>query len=340
MNAVALPPRWIGTQFEHRQSAHCESGTIASLLRHNGLPISEPMAFGISAALTFAYLPFLKFGGLPMFAYRMPPGQVIRGLTRRLGVRMHIARFHGATAAMDALDAHLAAGRPVGVQASAYWLSYFPPDMRFHFNAHNLVVYGKRDDQYLISDPVIDIRVECDAEALKKARFTRGVMAPKGLMYYPERLPARINLPKAIRAAIRRTTGMMRYTPVPIIGVRGIHTVARRMARLKAADEHRNKLLLGHIVRMQEEIGTGGAGFRFLYASFLEEAAEMLERPRLLAIADELTAAGDEWRRFALDAARMCKNRLPLDYARLADQLHHCANLEDATYKRLRAEVK
>ena len=33
---------------------------------------------------------------------------------------------------------------------------------------------------------------------------------------------------------------------------------------------------LGNIVRMQEEIGTGGGGFRFMYAAFLQEAGDVL----------------------------------------------------------------
>ena len=37
--------------FEHRQSAHCESGVMASLLSQAGLPMSEPMAFGLASGL-------------------------------------------------------------------------------------------------------------------------------------------------------------------------------------------------------------------------------------------------------------------------------------------------
>jgi hypothetical protein len=340
MNGGQRPCGDIEIPFDHQQSAHCESGAITSLLRHANMPISEPMAFGVSAALSYAYLPFLKFGGLPLFAYRMPPGQVIRGLTKRLGIRMHFERFRNPAAGMEALDHHLSDGRVVGIQTSAYWLTYFPPDMRFHFNAHNLVVYGKRGNSYLISDPVIDIRVECDAEALKKARFTRGVLAPKGLLYYPEFIPTHIDISGATRKAIRFTTGMMLYTPVPILGIRGIRTVARKIRKLDAREQHHNKLLLGHIVRMQEEIGTGGAGFRFLYASFLQEAAALLEKPRLTAIAAELTAAGDEWRRFALHAAKMCKDRMPMDYGLLADELSRCAECEENIYRQLRIEMK
>lgn len=336
MNAVAATV----VPFDHQQSAHCESGVISSLLRHNGVAISEPMAFGISAGLGYAYLPFLKFGGLPLFAYRMPPGHIIRGLTKRLGIKMHMEKFREPAAGTRALDQHLAEGRAVGIQTSAFWLSYFPPDMRFHFNAHNLVVYGKRDNQYLISDPVIDILVECEAEALQKARFTRGVLAPKGLLYYPQHIPKQMDMREAARKGILYTTGMMVHVPVPIIGTRGIRLVSRKIRKLDPREEAHNKLLLGHIVRMQEEIGTGGAGFRFLYASFLQEAAALLDKPKLSVLAERLTAVGDEWRRFALHAAKMCKGRMPMDYGMLADQLLACADQEEVIYRELRAEVK
>ncbi len=326
--------------YQHRQSAHCESGAISGLLRHAGLDISEPMAFGIAAGMTYAYLPFVKMGGLPLFAYRMPPGKVISGLTRRLGIGMRSETFRSADAGMAALDGHLQAGRVVGLQASAYWLGYFPPDMRFHFNAHNLVVYGRRGDHYLISDPVIGHVVECSAAELKKARFTRGVMAPRGRLYYPVSVPAQPSMKQAIVKAIRFTTGMMLRTPLPILGVRGMRMVARRIERLDPAADHANKQLLGHIVRMQEEIGTGGAGFRFLYASFLQQAADIVERPALAEAARELTDVGDLWREFALNTAKMCKDRLPMDFALLAGQLRQCADGEASVYRRLRAAVQ
>ena len=35
----------------------------------------------------------------------------------------------------------------------------------------------------------------------------------------------------------------------------------------------------------------------------------------------------------------MCKDRMPTDFDKLADQLGKCADLEQAVYRRLRAEV-
>jgi hypothetical protein len=49
--------------FKHQQSAHCESGVTASMLSHNGLKLSEPMAFGLAGALAFAYIPLVNLSG-------------------------------------------------------------------------------------------------------------------------------------------------------------------------------------------------------------------------------------------------------------------------------------
>ena len=55
-------------------------------------------------------------------------------------------------------------------------------------------------------------------------------------------------------------------------------------------------------------------------------------------IADELATAGDEWRSFALNAAKMCKQRMEMDHDLLADQLLKCADMEAAVHRRLRSK--
>ncbi|GHD48028.1 Butirosin biosynthesis protein H, N-terminal [Marinobacter persicus] len=325
------------TDFDHQQTAHCESGAVAALLRHNGLDLSEPMVFGLSSALTYAYIPLVKMGGMPLLAYRMPPGRIIRGLSKRLGIRFHFERFRKPADGTAALDRYLEQGYPVGLQASVYWLPYFPENMRFHFNAHNLVAYGKEGDDYLISDPTFEQPVRAESVALQRARFVKGMLAPKGLIYYPESTDIPTDLHQAIPKAINSTARMMLRTPLPFIGVRGIRHVARHMEKLSPANEHHNKLLIGHMVRMQEEIGTGGAGFRFLFASFLQESAGILNNDGLAKAADQFTDAGDEWRRFALYAAKMLKGRSTLDYRKLADQLRTVADMEQEGYRTLLA---
>ncbi|WP_460227551.1 BtrH N-terminal domain-containing protein [Aurantivibrio infirmus] len=317
--------------FAHMQSAHCESGVMSSMLTHYGLPMTEPMAFGLANALTFAYLPIIKLSGMPLIAYRMPPKSIIKGLQKRTGLKMNFQTFRNPKEGMDKLDSMLDAGKLVGLQTSVYWLPYFPPEMRFHFNAHNMLVFGKQGDEYEISDPVFETTVRCAKQDLEKARFAKGAMAAKGLMYYPDHVPDAIDYQTAIPKAIKSNYKIMAKAPIPVIGIRGIRRLGKNLIKLEANPKKREKYLplyLGHIVRMQEEIGTGGAGFRFIYAAFLNQAAQHVQKDLLQEASIKMTEAGDEWRRFALFASKMCRGRIPMNSKELNEIINTCADME------------
>ena len=259
--------------FNHRQTAHCESGVMSALLRHHGLDFNEAMVFGLASALSFAYIPLVKMAGMPLIAYRTLPKSIIRRASRALGLRLQMQKFARPEAGMAALDRALDEDRLVGLQTSVYWLPYFPAEMRFHFNAHNLLVYGKDGNDYLISDPVFETPMRCAADDLNRSRFAKGVLAPKGLLYTLKTLPQQSQVnPIAINKAIAKTCRSM-LAPVPIAGVRGMRLLAKKIEGLPNTAPS-SAAFVGHLVRMQEEIGTGGAGFRFIYASFLQEAAD------------------------------------------------------------------
>ncbi|HRH15140.1 MAG TPA: BtrH N-terminal domain-containing protein [Azonexus sp.] len=325
--------------FEHSHASHCESGVMSAMLRHHGLPISEAMAFGLSAALSFAYIPLIRINGLPLVAYRMPPKSIIKGLQKPLGLKMRFETFRNPEAGTRRLDELLTAGQLVGMQTSVFWLPYMPEDLRFHFNAHNVLAFGRdvASGDYHLSDPVFESPVRCAAGALQKARFARGVLAPRGLLYYATGKPSAPDWSQEIPKALKKTTRIMLDAPLPIIGVRGICRLANAVEALAAkGDPAQTRMFVGQVVRMQEEIGTGGAGFRFIYASFLQEAAELLARPRLDELAETLVDIGDEWREFALSAARMIRDREPLAPAVLAAKLRQLANREQAFFGDLR----
>jgi len=325
--------------FQHSQASHCESGVMSAMLRHQGMPISEAMTFGLSSALSFAYLPFVKINGLPLVAYRMPPKFIIKGLQKPLGLKMRFETFRNQQAGERRLDELLDAGHLVGMQTSVFWLPYMPQDLRFHFNAHNVLAFGRdaASGDYHLSDPVVETTVSCPADALLRARFAKGVLAPKGLIYYAVGQPAEPDWNKVLPAAIKKTTRIMLDTPLPIIGVRGIRRLANAIERLeKNSDPAASKMFIGQVVRMQEEIGTGGGGFRFIYASFLQESADLLGRPRLNELSEELIDIGDEWRDFALSTARMIRDREALVPSMLADKLRRIADREHTFFRDLR----
>lgn len=323
-------------KFEHSHAAHCESGVMSSMLRHHGLSLSEPIVFGLSEGLTFAYLPFLKLGGMPLIAYRSMPKSIIKTLTKNLKLKMKLETFSNQEKGEDRLDELLSEGKIAGLQSSVYWLPYFPEEMRFHFNAHNLIVYGKDGDDYLISDPVFEHSVKCDKKSLSKARFVKGVMAPKGLLYYPEFIPKEVDLKPVIIKSIKKTAKSMLNTPVPIAGLKGIKYLAKSILKLDSKDKRYAKLFLGHIVRMQEEIGTGGAGFRYIYASFLQEASEIFNHDKVLIEASKLMLdVGDTWREFALMIAKAIKSKEEINLKEISDKLISISEEEAKVYKKM-----
>ncbi len=329
------------TAFIHRQGAHCESGATSSLLSHYGLNASEPLVFGIGAGIFFGYFPFIKVYGSPFITYRNGPGRILKSTSKRLNVRFETFKFKDPERAMDALDSAIDKGIPVGLQAGVYWLPYMPDAMRFHFNAHSLIVYGREGSDYRISDPVLDEPVVCSRKDLMKARFAEGLLAPKGKMYYLSDFPERVDFPRAIQEGIREACKMM--IKAPFIGVGGIRMFAKSLRQWpEKYGKRKAPLHLGHAIRMQEEIGTGGGGFRLMYAAFLHEAGNITGDDRLLEMSRRMTAIGDRWREFAFYGARICKNRSTDgdNFDSLSGIILDCAGKEYQLYKDLWEIVK
>lgn len=327
--------------FAHHQSAHCENGVASNLLKHQGISISEPMIFGIGAGIFFVYLPFLKVNHAPVVSFRPMPGLIFKRVVKKLGISLKRKKFRSKQKAEQALIENLNNNIPTGLQVGVYHLSYFPDEYRFHFNAHNLVVFGKTDEGYLISDPVMPEPTVLTPKELIKVRFAKGALAPRGQMYFPTNVPNELKLEKAIVDGIKRACSQM-LVPAPLIGVSGIRHVSKQIRKWpKKHGIKKTNHYLGQIVRMQEEIGTGGGGFRYIYAAFLQEAAGVLNNDKLKALSLEMTDIGDKWRDFALNASRVYKNRSNQNdvYNSLADELLEIAELEKAFFKKLKKAV-
>lgn len=325
--------------FKHQQAAHCENGVTSNLLRHYGIELSEPMVFGIGSGFFFSHMSFYKLNGMPVTSFRVWPGWIFKRVTKRLGIEVKRIKYKDPDRAMDDLDKILASGTPVGMLVGVFHLPYFPREYRFHFNAHNITAFGKEEEQYYISDPVMEHEEVLTREELKKVRFTKGTYPPSGRMYYISKVPEKVDIKPAIIKGIHQTARDMLTIPVSMFGIKGIRFLANRMRKwpeklgAKAA-----ALNLGQVIRMLEEIGTGGAGFRFIYAAFLQESSAILDKPWLNDLSKEMTTVGDKWRKFAYNAARVFKNRDKenTSYDTLSDMLLTIADMEEHIFKQLR----
>jgi hypothetical protein len=327
--------------FEHRPAIHCENGVTRNLLKFYGYDYSEPLIFGLSASLYFVHLPFIRRAGFPVTSFRPLPGAIFSRTARLLGFTTGHAVFLSRKNAVKALDSLMAKGVPAGCVAGLHGLSYLPAEYRFHFNAHHICVTGKNADNYLISDPFLMEKVWIPAKDLLCARFAEGTCLPSGRLYWIKSLPGQApDMPVLIKKAIAKNCCRMLHEagPVPFAGVKAFHYLGSKIKKFPEIYGKRGAALhLARLIQMMEIIGTGGAGLRFLYADFLQEASEIAKSAVLSEYSGKMMEIGDLWRGFSVNAARICKNRAGdmIDYETVGEQLIQIGHREKTFFTSL-----
>jgi len=334
---------------EHQATAHCENGAISTLLRYYGISLSEPMIFGLASGLFFVHMPFVKMNGMTVTAFRTFPGVLFKRITKSLGIKTTTRRYLNKEHAMRDLDRLILEQQtPVGCVVGMYDLPYMPLEYRSHFNGHNICIIGKdrQTGDYIVLDSNATQKVTISREDLMTVRFAEGGTYPlMGQMYWiksvPEQLPP---LRPLILKSIRKTCWYMVSQPgfITFAGANGIAYLSRRIRTWeKTMGLRRAKQNLAQVIRMLEEIGTGGAGFRFIYGAFLQEAAGVTGIDVLNDYSRRITEIGDLWREFAYKASRVIKRRAGenFTYDDLADLLQHISELEHKFFTDLKRDV-
>jgi hypothetical protein len=325
--------------FEHKMYAHCETGTVVSTLKNSGFELTEPMVFGISYGIFFGYFESKNFP-FPTFIVRNKPGEVRENLSKALGIKLKKYKGKNPEEGMKKLDEWLDRGKVVSAQVDFFYMDYFPDWMRVHNNVHFINIIGKEGDNYIISDSYHREMARLDKNLLKKARWAGGYMAPKGFMFYPESVNPDVDLTKPIQKGIRKAARNMINLPIPFIGVKGIYRFADKIKNwpsLARDTEHLSHEIMKINILLEDQ-GTGGAGFRYMYATFLRQAAEKLNNPVLNEMAERIMLIGDDWRNISYFAAKIGKTRDLGDdrIAELSDMIRKQGDAEKAFFTDLK----
>ena len=79
-----------------------------------------------------------------------------------------------------------------------------------------------------------------------------------------------------------------------------------------------------------------------MYATFLQQAAEIIGKPELKELSGELMKIGDGWREISLFSARIGKNRDlgPEKLKQLSEMINDRADVEERFFKSLSKAIK
>ncbi len=332
-----------GKPFVHYHASHCESGVTASLFSNMGVCISEPLAFGIGGGIFFGYLPFIKMRDLPVSTFRSQPKSIFRKTARRLGGDFVVKTYRNPQKGMDELRQVLKTGQVVALSTNIYWLPYLSELFRWNFSGHNIIVIREIENGFRISDSLLDHAVDCPAADLERARFAQGPQAAHGYMFYLKSINPHPGLRTACIKGMKDACNAMLKIPLPIFGVRGMRFLAKRT--VKSPDKLGFDEACRHLaatVRWLEQVGTGGSGFRYMYAAFLQEATELFGSDQLANLAEEMTSIGNDWREFAVVSARIIKQRGKAEetFAKAGGLMLNCADREEVFFKNLQKVVR
>lgn len=317
---------------------HCESGVLVNLLEYYGYKISEPMVFGIGGGLYFLYFPWMKLYGFVLPVLRSKPTNILRHFSPRMHLGYHEKSYgNDKDRAAKELDELVAKGVPVGLVVNLIGLKYLN-DIGFEldYNGHHIVVIGKEGSQYIIADMDYklpnDDYVTLDEARMPLVRFRDGISAPHGRMFYIDPLPANyaetVDLKPAIISGLKETCRNMLSIPMPWFGTKGIHFMAKDMRKWEK--KHTPELIdlsLLWYYRLIEQAGTGGSGYRYIFADFLKESADIFQSEALAESSDIMRKAADTWRVFTVDCNRyLDKKGVTLN--EMADVIDEAGRLE------------
>lgn len=289
--------------YRHEVASHCESGSVRNLLRHAGLTASEPMIFGLGSGPLFYYLFFVKgINRWPLLGIRNQPGRIAANVGKLCGVDLELKAYPSARAGMEAADRLLDAGTPVAAVVDMFYMKYLPRFLRHHAPLHFIVLLGRDERSYAVSDPYFEEVATLDRTDFAAAWETHAPLARDNLLVRVRSVPSSVDWKTAARRAIRRTCKAMVLPPLVrrvffFVGVEGMRKFAREMVRWP--DRYGGSALREGMMFNAlgfEDQGTGGAAFRLMYGAFLREAAELFGSSELRDLSRRIIAHGREWR--------------------------------------------
>ena len=291
--------RKVVVDFDSFGGKHCQTTALKSILDHNGLHLSEEMLLGLGGGLGFIYW-YMKKMPAPFVGGRTggKNEEFVRNIIKRIGGKGELFRSGSVKRGYGELMKILRSGQPAYVYGDMAYLPYMAIPEDAHFGYHTFVVYGIDEGTntvYVGDRGRHGVTVTIDE--LNRARNSKFHPFPPKNQLLKIELPERMaDIRPGIVEGIKDCVYDMMNPPIKNFGLAGIKKWASMVPKWPKMFEGFNLFMCLFNVFIYIEIGgTGGGAFRPMYARFLAEAVELLERPGLLEAAGKFEESAKVW---------------------------------------------
>ena len=310
----------------HTPGRHCASTAICDLVNFHGIVFSEAMCFGIGAGLGIWYL---DFPGLP--ASRMLH---VRSLDieaqffTRMGCNFSWEQSDDPAASEAALCRHIENGRPAVIQTDIFYLPYY--GSKTHFPGHLIAVWGydRNKREFYVTDTERPDPVAVSFADMRKARLIRNAIFDlRGNLFAPANLTLPPDLPAVLRKAIIHNSRMLTDASTHAMGIGALEKMLDELPGWSDFTDWQWTARFAY--QVIEKRGTGGGGFRLMYADFLEEAADFVPEIASLGLVPMMREAALTWQDLAAAFKSASEKDRP-DFTEVADQIRNVIRTEAA----------
>jgi Butirosin biosynthesis protein H, N-terminal/Domain of unknown function (DUF4872) len=257
--------------YTHTPGHHCGSTALRNLLAHQGVQISEEMAFGLGAGACFYYVALAEASPTRWFNGRT--ARLEENFNELTGAALQLRTFEsGDGEAWQAARAEIDGDQPVLLLTDLYYLDHYGNSA--HFPGHAVVLAGYDEEFAHLSDTGFEqLQTTTRLEDLERARYSGHPAYPlAGHMFTASGGVGQEQLREAIPIAIERAAKAM---VAPEFGeFSGLGAVERLAAEAgswpEVTEDWQWCARFGY--QVIEKRGTGGGAFRLMYSRFLEEA--------------------------------------------------------------------
>jgi len=279
----------------HTPGRHCASTGLRNLTAFHGLGWSEAFCFGIGAGLGIWYI---KSNNPPRMIH-VRSADIEERFFLHIGMPVTWETYETQQQSHRELIKKLDAGLPAIVQTDLYYLPYYKSST--HFPGHVITVWGYDDDKkvFYITDTERPALIEVAYSDLAQARFCEdNFFKIHGNCIAPAMMKAPVNMQDTIRNAIIYNSRVILDTSISTQGIQGLTTFYNELELWTQFEDW--KWAFRFAYQVIERRGTGGGGFRLIYADFLKEATAYLPDIESLQLPYYMQQTAAAWTAFAM----------------------------------------